>query len=178
MYSDISGYSFKSIFNDIRVWWNSVPDNVGYKSSGSSVWKYVGSALLGVGMSGGSNYFDYAGKLITWNRGNLYGAVSSSLTWIGGGITILSMLYEYGEIWNSDNGNTNGNRLIKCLIETTKTVSTIFAISGFATIAGASLAATGTLLATPVILAAVAVIGVVLIVNYGADWLYDELDIE
>ena len=133
--------------------------------------------MLGLGLSGTAKYLNFAGKQVYWYGGNPAQALSFSITAIGGAITVFSLVLEYKSIFETDNRNTNGDRVIKCLIETGGTIIVVSSISITSSIIGAAIVA-GTVISTPVIIAIGAVIGVALIVEYGLEWIYKKIGIE
>ena len=123
------------------------------------------------------NILVFTGKQTYWYAGNPAQVLSLSITVIGGAITIYSLALEYKNIFETNNRNTNGDRVIKCLIETGGILIIISSISIASSIIGAAIVA-GTVISAPVIAAIGLVIGVALIVEYGSKWLYNEIGIE
>ena len=174
---DNNGYSWKSFWIGVENWWNTVPTN-SISDDNSNLWGIIGNTGFGLGLSGISSRFDFYGVSTYWYGGNFGRAASIATTFISAIITVAALAITYENIFTSDDGNTNGERLIKCGVETVIALITIGSTYWFGTVATASLVATSAIFTFPVILAAVAVIAIVVLLDVGSEWLYDELRIE
>lgn len=110
---NIGGWFTKHIFSPVSEWLNAVPDNYSNGEGKNGVLSFVGGWINGLSwMSAGSESIQVANKLGrvwgTFNRGFGVG-----LKFTGSFIGYSLLVFDIADVWDSNNMNTNGDRLLK-----------------------------------------------------------------
>lgn len=177
---------FKNIGNKIKEWWNSeTPSSpITIPSSNSLISSISDAALGAVGKAlgqiqknipyGSSSRGTIRGT--PWQTGPKYPKAIKTVGTVSAIISIASLALDVGNTWTEQNGNTNGDRVIKTTIQFAA-VGVGVGVGALAKVAFAGLTAANMPVVGAVAFAAVSVVGGILI-DYASNAIYEKAGIK
>ena len=177
---------FKNIGSKIKEWWNSeTPSSpITIPSSNSLISSISDAALGAVGKAlgqiqknipyGSSSRGTIRGT--PWQTGPKYPKAIKTVGTVSAIISIASLALDVGNTWTEQNGNTNGDRVIKTAIQFAA-VGVGVGVGALAKVAFAGLTAANMPVVGAVAFAAVSVVGGILI-DYASNAIYEKAGIK
>ena len=175
---------FKSIGNKIKDWWNSVtPSSSITVPSSNSLISSAADAVLGAAgkaLETVKQHIPYGSSSrgtirgTPWQTGPKFPTAIKAIGKVATAISIASLVLDVGNTWTAQNGNTNGDRVIKTAVQ--------FAGVGIGIAVGA-LASAAFVALSEVPVAGVVAFGAIVIVgniliDYASNKIYEEVGIE
>lgn len=175
MYVDKDGYDSEGFWDTIIYWWDTVPNRTKDFENGSTFIGEIGSLFTGSFFGTTITFYDI--KAIH-SVGNGSAIVASSAKFFGWSIAIFSLSFELAAIWDSNDGNTNGDRVMLTLVEVSEFVAVSYISYIGMTATGAALTGRTFILSSEVLYPLLIVVVVVVFVYLATEATYNYIERE